>query len=419
MEQLLSDLYREESRRVLATLIRLVGDFELAEEMMQEAFETALKKWPSDGVPSNPRSWLISTARFKAIDRIRRRDRFQELQATLVDQDTATNALNEERENDEWDDDRLRLIFTCCHPSIAREVQVALTLREVCGLTTEQVARAFLVAPTTMAQRIVRGKAKIKLAKIPYRVPEVDDLPERLENVLAVIYLVYNEGYSRAVDGVSLSEEAIRLARLLLELLPDPEAQGLLALMLLHESRRVARVDRSGEIILLEDQDRTLWDRERIEEGTQLAHTALSSGSVGPYAIQAAISALHAQASRADQTDWAQIVSLYDLLLVADPSPVVELNRAVAMAMRGPIETGLGLVDRLVDDGPLRNYPLAHAARADLNRRLGRWPTAATAYAQALELTDNPADRRYLERRLAQAELALKDGVPSQGSLPS
>ncbi|MGD8379707.1 MAG: RNA polymerase sigma factor [Gammaproteobacteria bacterium] len=401
----LDDVYRSESRRVLATLIRLLGDFDLAEEAMHEAFRVALEQWQRDGVPNNPRAWLVSTGRFKAIDRIRRAARFDHLE----ENDDRLEALSEDFElpdDEEIEDDRLRLIFTCCHPALASDAQVALTLREVCGLTTEEIAAAFLTSAPTLAQRIVRAKAKIRDAKIPYEVPGPEALPERLEDVLRVIYLVFNEGYSassgEAVTRHDLSDEAIRLGRLLVELLPEPEALGLLALMLLHESRRGARTDAAGDLVLLEDQDRSLWDRELISEGIALVERALLSRRIGPYMIQAAISASHAEAPDAAATDWGQIVALYDALLKLEPSPIVELNRAVAVAMRDGPEAGLALVDALLAAGQLADYRLAHAARADFCRRLGRRDEARAAYATALSLTHQGPERRFLERRLAE-----------------
>lgn len=395
-------LYRQESRRVLATLIRLLGDFELAEEAMHEAFALALKQWQVDGVPANPRAWLVSTGRFKAIDQLRRRARFE------VELDAVADSL--EAEAPEWDDepiedDRLRLIFTCCHPGLAPEAQLALTLREVCGLTTEAIARAFLTTPSTLAQRIVRAKAKIRDANIPYEVPGPAELPARLAAVLQVIYLVFNEGYSASsgdnVVRVDLSAEAIRLARLLLELLPEPEAKGLLALMLLHDARRAARSTPDGELVLLEDQDRKLWDRGLIEEGCQLVLDALHSQRFGSYTLQAAISAVHAEAPSAGETDWEQIAGLYAALLEWQPSPVVELNRAVAVAMwQGPA-TGLALIDALLAQGQLQDYQPAYAARADLLRRLGDVASARLAYEQALRLSEQGPEQRLLARRLA------------------
>ncbi|HEX6435048.1 MAG TPA: RNA polymerase sigma factor [Gemmatimonadales bacterium] len=398
--------YRSESRRVLATLIRLLGDFDLAEEAMQEAFAAAVERWPSEGVPRNPRAWLVSTGRFKAIDSLRRRARFDASLGPIAEQlgDGVTPALELNEESVE--DDRLRLIFTCCHPALTPDAQIALTLREVCGLTTEEIARAFLAPAPTLAQRIVRAKAKIKAARIPYQVPARADLPERLATVLHVIYLVFNEGYS-ASSGDSLtrhdlSAEAIRLGRLLVELLPEPEAIGLLALMLLHESRRRARTSAEGEVVLLDEQDRSLWDREQIAEGVALVERALRSRHFGPYTLQAAIAALHAEAPTAAATDWSEIVGLYDVLLRAEPSPVVELNRAAAVAMRDGPEAGLRLIDQLLARGELTDYPLAHSARAELARRLHRTEQAIEAYERALALTTQAPQRRFLEWRLTE-----------------
>jgi RNA polymerase sigma-70 factor, ECF subfamily len=395
-------IYRNESRRVLATLIRLLGDFDLAEEALHEAFAAAVVQWPGEGVPDNPRAWLVSAGRFKAIDVIRRRARFDASLHLIADEFTADAA--DEREDEHLEDDRLRLMFTCCHPALPADAQVALTLREVCGLTTEEIARAFLAAPSTLAQRIVRAKNKIRDAKIPYEVPGRAELPLRLEAVLRVIYLVFNEGYSASSgDSITrhdLSAEAIRLGRLLLELLPDPEVMGLLALMLLQESRRRARSSDDGDLILLEDQDRSLWDRELIGQGRALVERALLSRRFGPYSLQAAIAAVHADAKSAADTDWSEIVGLYDVLLRIEPSPVVELNRAVAVAMRDGAEAGLTLVDGILGRGDLRDYHLAHAARAELCRRLGRRAEARAGYEQALELAQQVPERRFLERRL-------------------
>jgi RNA polymerase sigma-70 factor (ECF subfamily) len=408
IRQVVDDVYRSESRRVFATLIRLLDDFDLAEEALHEAFAAAVEQWMRDSVPSNPRAWLVAAGRFKAIDAIRRRVRFDaslaEL-ATRLDQGTAPLGGTEDVE---VEDDRLRLIFTCCHPALSPSAQVALTLREVCGLRTEEIASAFLTAPSTIAQRIVRGKAKIREARIPYQVPSVADLPERLDSVLSVIYLVFNEGYSASSGGSltrsDLSEEAIRLGRLLLELLPDPEVMGLLALMLLQESRRTARSSPEGDLILLEDQDRSLWNREQIAEGKALVEQALSSRRFGVYTLQAAIAAVHAEAPRAAATDWAQIVAWYDVLARVEPSPVVALNRAVAVAMRdGPV-AGLQLIDAILARGDLVNYHLAHAARADLCRRLGRTADARASYQRALVLARQEPERRFLERRLSELQ---------------
>lgn len=397
----IDELYRTESRRVFATLVRLLGDFDAAEEALHEAFRAALEHWPRNGLPENPRAWLVSAGRFKAIDRIRR-----DARVDALDDEAAENIpAPEAAETGDIEDDRLRLIFTCCHPALAPDAQVALTLREVCGLSTEEIARAFLSSPPTLAQRIVRAKNKIRDAKIPYRVPAPEELPQRLDSVLRVIYLVFNEGYAASSGATltrhDLSGEAIRLARLVVELLPEPEAMGLLALMLLHESRRTARTDGNGDLVLLEDQDRTAWNRELIREGIALVERPLPVRRPGPYALQAAISAVHAEATEAAATDWAQIVGLYDLLLRIEHSPVVELNRAVAVAMRDGPAAGLALIDALLERGELEDYRLAHAARADLCRRLGRHDEARDAYRRALELTHQAPERRFLERRLA------------------
>jgi RNA polymerase sigma-70 factor (ECF subfamily) len=393
-------VYRAESRRVFATLVRLLGDFDAAEEALHEAFRAALEQWPREGVPANPRAWLVSAGRFKVIDAIRRDARM----APLDDEAAENIAAPETADTEDIADDRLRLVFTCCHPALAPDAQVALTLREVCGLTTEEIAYAFLTAPPTLAQRIVRAKNKIRDAKIPYQVPGPDELPQRLDNVLRVIYLVFNEGYAASSGATltrhDLSGEAIRLARLLTELLPEPEAIGLLALMLLHESRRTARATPEGDLILLDEQDRRLWDRALIEEGMALTERALAAG-VGPYAIQAAISAVHAEAAEASATDWAQITGLYDVLLRIEPSPVVELNRAVAVAMRDGPQAGLVLIDAILNRGDLGDYRLAHAARADLCRRLNRDGEARVSYQRALALTRQEPEQRFLERRLA------------------
>ena len=398
-------VYRSESRQVLATLIRLLGDFDAAEEALHDAFTVAVEQWPQDGMPANPRAWLVSTGRFKAIDGMRRRARFDASLTELAKQLESTTSDAEQGGEDSVEDDRLRLIFTCCHPALPPEAQVALTLREVCGLTTEEIARAFLTAPSTLAQRIVRAKAKIRDARIPYVVPSETDLPDRLDAVFRVVYLVFNEGYSASSGGSltrhDFSGEAIRLGRLLIELLPEPEAVGLLALMLLQDSRRAARTTPTGDLILLDDQDRSLWNRDQIAEGASLVERALSSRRIGPYTLQAAIAAVHAQASSPAATDWAQIVGLYDLLMQANPSPVVELNRAVAVAMRdGPL-AGLLLIDAILARGDLGKYYLAHSARADLCRRLGRAAEARASYERALTLTQQEPERRFLERRLA------------------
>lgn len=402
-------VYRADSRRVLATLIRLLGDFDLAEEALHDAFAAALQRWPRDGVPSNPRAWLVSAGRFRAIDTIRRRARFDATLALLAERLTLDASVAEsEEEVDDVEDDRLRLIFTCCHPALAPDAQVALTLREVCGLTTEEIARAFLVPTPTLAQRIVRAKAKIRDAGIPYAVPERSELPERLHAVLHVVYLVFNEGYSassgESVTRPDLSGEAIRLGRLLGELLPEPEVLGLLALMLLHEARREARQTVDGELVLLDAQDRTLWDRRTIEEGRTLVEHALRSHRFGPFTLQAAIAAVHAEASTPDATDWAQIVGLYDVLLRVEPSPVIELNRAAAVAMRDGAAAGLALVDALLERGELRDYSFAHSARAELCRRLGRLDEARASYTRALELARQGPERRFLEKRLRSSE---------------
>jgi len=396
-------VYREESRRVFATLVRLLGDFDLAEEALHEAFRAALEQWPRDGVPANPRAWLVSAGRFKAIDGVRRSARFEPLGADAED-------IASDHDPASWgagdiEDDRLRLIFTCCHPALPPDAQVALTLREVCGLTTEEIAHAFLTAPPTLAQRIVRAKNKIRDAKIPYEVPSPDELPDRLDSVLRVIYLVFNEGYAAssgtALTRHDLSGEAIRLARLLAQLLPQPEVSGLLALMLLHESRRAARASEAGDLILLEDQDRLQWSSELIAEGTALVERALASRRAGPYTLQAAIAAVHAEAATAAATDWAQIVALYDVLARVEPSPIVELNRAVAVAMRDGPAAGLVLIETILARGDLADYRFAHAARADLCRRLGKMEEARVSYERALALTRGEPERRFLERRLA------------------
>ena len=415
LRELLDSLYRVDSGRILATLIRLLGDFDLAEEAMHEAFAAALSLWPTTGVPANPRPWLISTARFKAIDTLRRRSRFDasqdELAHYLESQGSSAETLNED---DSLEDDRLRLIFTCCHPALAPEAHVALTLREVCGLTTEEIAKAFLTTPRTLAQRIVRAKTKIREERIPYEVPTPEELPERLGAVLQVIYLVFNEGYSAAaganVTRAELTGEAIRLGRLLLELQAEPEITGLLALMLLQESRRAARTSPTGELILLENQDRSLWNRQQIAEGVALLEKALAyqqkSGRFGSYTLQAAIAAVHAEAESVAATDWRQIVALYDQLLRIQPSPVVQLNRAVAIAMRDGPEAGLAHIDAALEHGELANYYLAYSARADMYRRLGRSAEARASYEKALALTQQEPERQFLQERIRQLKNA-------------
>ena len=406
VHEALTAVYESESRRVLATLIRLLGDFDAAEEALHEAFRAALEQWPRDGVPRNPRAWLVSAGRFKAIDARRRGARFESLEVDGTTRDVPVVDANAWADEEALEDDRLRLIFTCCHPALAPDAQVALTLREVCGLRTEEIARAFLTPAPTLAQRIVRAKSKIRTARIPYQVPTEAELPDRLDAVLRVIYLVFNEGYAAtAGDSLTrhdLSSEAIRLGRLLAELLPQPEALGLLALMLLHESRRAARAGPSGELILLDAQDRSLWDRRLIAEGIDLVQRALTSGRFGAYTLQAAISAVHAEAPDAAATDWAEIVGLYDALLRLDASPVIELNRAVAVAMRDGPEAGLALVQAILDRGDLTEYRLSHAAQADFCRRLGRRTEARAAYRRALALTQLEPERRFFERRLAE-----------------
>jgi RNA polymerase sigma-70 factor (ECF subfamily) len=399
VRQEIEAVYRAESRRVFATLVRLLGDFDLAEEALHEAFRAALEQWPRDGVPDNPRAWLVSAGRFKAIDTIRRDARFVSTEQELLEEIPAEQAPEAEG----IEDDRLRLIFTCCHPALAPDAQVALTLREVCDLKTEEIAHAFLTPAPTLAQRIVRAKTKIRDARIPYEVPGASELAERLDAVLRVVYLVFNEGYSassgESLTRADLSGEAVRLARLLVELLPEPEAQGLLALMLLNESRRAARTSPAGDLILLEEQDRNRWDKALIAEGVALVEGALGSRRFGPYSLQAAISALHAEAPAAAATDWPQIVALYDVLLRMDPSPVVALNRAVAVAMRDGPAAGLPLVEELLKE--LQEYHLAHAARADLCRRLGKHDEAKASYTKALQLVRQAPERRFLEKRLA------------------
>ncbi|MCK3866041.1 RNA polymerase sigma factor [Pseudomonas sp. B329] len=394
-------IYRSESRRVLATLIRVLGDFDLAEEALHEAFFVAVQRWPEDGIPDNPRAWLVSTGRFKAIDRLRRQARF-----TPLLQEQADTLQAADWSDDDVEDDRLRLIFTCCHPALAPDAQAALTLREICDLSTEQIAHAFLATPATIAQRIVRAKGKIRDAKIPYQVPSRAELPERLNSVLRVIYLVFNEGYTASTGAdltcEDLTLEAIRLCRLLMQLLPEPEVMGLLALMLLHESRRPARISANGELVLLDAQDRGLWDRSLIAEGCNLVEQALSTRRFGPYCLQAAIAAVHAEAACAGETDWRQIIGLYDVLLKAVPSPVIELNRAVAVAMeQGPL-VGLALVEGILQRGDLHDYHLAHSARGEFCRQLGRLEEARAAYEKALSLTQQVPEKRFIMRRLAE-----------------
>jgi len=400
----LDGIYRAESGRILATLIRLLGDFDLAEDALHDAFVAALERWPQDGMPSNPRSWLISTGRFKAIDALRRRARFDASQEKIAEQLEAATENTSTLADEGLEDDRLRLIFTCCHPALGPEARAALTLREVCGLTTEEIASAFLTTAPTLAQRIVRAKTKIRDARIPYQVPSPEELPERVDAVLQVIYLVFNEGYSASsgpsVTRADLSVEAIRLGRLMLEFLPEPEVMGLLALMLLQESRRAARSSPTGDLILLENQDRSLWNRQQIAEGVVLVERALLSRRFGPYTLQAAIAAVHSEACEAAATDWPQIVALYSVLARTEPSPVVELNRAVAVAMRDEPEAGLILIDALLERGELGDYHLAHSARADLCRRLGRKAEARASYERALALTRLEPERRFIKKRL-------------------
>jgi RNA polymerase sigma-70 factor (ECF subfamily) len=413
ISRILDTIYRKEARAVFATLIRLLSDFDLAEDALQDAFKAALEQWSEQGVPSNPRAWLVSTGRFKAIDRMRRQSRFDPLQVPQLRQMEAETLDPSKQIDREIEDDVLRLIFTCCHPALPPETRTAMTLREVCNLTTEEIARAFLVAPATMAQRIVRGKAKIREAKIPFEVPQQHELPDRLGAVLQVIYLVFNEGYyatsGTSVTRVDLSSEAIRLGRLLHELLPDPEVKGLLALMLLHESRRSARTTPEGDLILLEDQDRSLWDREMISEGLALVEQAFSSKPPGAYALQAAIAALHAEADRFNATDWAQIATLYTMLLRINPSPVIELNRAVAIAMHQGPEAGLRHIDAIFARGDLTDYHLAHSARAELCRKAGRITEARASWERALALTRQEPERRFIEKKLRELGFAIGD----------
>ncbi len=400
----IEEIYRTGSRKVLATLIRLLGDFELAEEALHEAFAVAVEQWPREGIPDNPTAWLVSAGKFKAIDNLRKRKRHTDSVSKI-----ALEFENETEKDEDWykegmKDDELRLIFTCCHPALPADAQIALTLREVCGLTTEEIARAFLTSPSTIAQRIVRAKRKIRDANIPYEIPAQSDLPDRLDSVHRVIYLVFNEGYSASAGAsltrTDLSSEAIRLGRILIELLPDTEAMGLLAMMILHESRRPARTSDNGDLVLLEDQDRSLWSKELIKEGIELVNRALSSRRFGPYTIQAAIAAVHAEAPTADETDWAQIVGLYDVLLRVEPSPVIELNRAVAVAMRDGPEEGLKLIDAILERGELSDYHLIYSARADMCRRLGRTEEARESYRRALDLTQQEPERNFIERRM-------------------
>ncbi|KWR79114.1 MULTISPECIES: RNA polymerase sigma factor [Pseudomonas] len=402
------EIYRRESRRVLATLIRLLGDFDRAEEALHDAFAAAVEQWGRDGLPHNPRAWLVSAGRFKAIDHLRRRVRFDASLEQIVRQLEIDAQGEEEAEHEGLEDDRLRLVFTCCHPALAADAQVALTLREVCDLRTEEIARAFLAQPATIAQRIVRAKQKIRDARIPYQVPEPTELPQRLASVLRVVYLVFNEGYAassgESLTRAELSAEAIRLGRQLLELLPEPEVLGLLALMLLQESRRAARSDEHGELVLLEHQDRSRWDAGLIAEGQRLVGLALASHRFGSYTLQAALAAVHAEAADLASTDWPRMVALYDALLQLQPSPVVELNRAVALAMRDGPEAGLAAVDAILARGELADYHLAHAARADFCRRLDRPAEARESYQRALALTRLEPERRFLEQRLRELE---------------
>jgi RNA polymerase sigma-70 factor, ECF subfamily len=422
VREAVNEVYVAHSRRVLATLIRLLGDFDVAEEALQDAFRAALEQWPRDGIPANPRAWLVSAGRFKAIDGLRRRSRFDALDDVGERADIGVRDAAAWADEESVEDDRLRLIFTCCHPALAPDAQVALTLREVCGLTTEQIAQAFLTPAPTLAQRIVRAKAKIRDARIPYQVPTPAELPGRLDAVLRVIYLVFNEGYAASTGSLltrhDLSAEAIRLGRLLAELLPEAEVLGLLALMLLHESRREARTSSTGELVRLDDQDRSLWNRHLIAEGSRLVEQSLLSRRFGSYTVQAAISAVHAEAPTAAATDWSEIAGLYDVLMRTDPSPVIELNRSVAIAMRDGPAAGLALIDAILERGDLMDYRLAHAARADLCRRLGRIDEARAAYERAIALTQQEPERRFLERQLAdlQQSASASTGVDSQRS---
>ncbi len=406
IRRVLDDVYRKDSRRILATLIRLLGDFEIAEEAMHDAFATAMEEWNNDGIPSNPRGWLVSTGRFKAIDALRRQAKIVPSDSTILEEIGAQDPPSVDQIDLGVEDDQLRLIFTCCHPALAMEARIALTLREVCGLTTEEIASAFLTSPSTLAQRIVRAKSKIRDAKIPFEVPGTSELAGRLETVLQVVYLVFNEGYSASsgdsVTRVDLSSEAIRLCRLLSELLPEPEVTGLLALMLLHESRRTARASRDGDLVLLEDQDRSLWNREMISEGTSLLNQALTSQRIGPYTLQGAIAAVHSGAKSSAETDWSEIIALYDALLRVHPTPVIELNRAVAVAMRYGPAAGLDLIDAIHSRGDLSDYQFLHSARAELCRRLGRTDEARYSYEKALSLAQQEPEKRFLRRRIAE-----------------